>query len=61
MDKRPNPAHLALAALEERGLIRGVITQNIDRLHGAAGTERLIEVHGSIERSVCLECGGKQP
>ena len=41
--------------------MRGVITQNIDRLHRAAGTRRLIEVHGSIERSVCLECGGKQP
>ena len=37
-----------------------MITQNIDRLHSAAGTERLIEVHGSIERSVCMECGGKQ-
>ncbi|MBN1529361.1 MAG: NAD-dependent protein deacylase [Thermoleophilaceae bacterium] len=61
VDKRPNPAHAALAALEERGLIRGVITQNIDRLHRAAGTRRLIEVHGSIEMSVCLECGGKQP
>jgi NAD-dependent deacetylase len=61
VDKRPNPAHVALATLEERGLIRGVITQNIDRLHRAAGTRRLIEVHGSIEMSVCLECGGKQP
>jgi NAD-dependent deacetylase len=58
-DKRPNEAHLALAELERRGLIRGVITQNIDRLHRAAGTERLIEVHGSIEWSVCLQCGGK--
>jgi NAD-dependent deacetylase len=61
IDKRPNAAHLALAELERRGLIRGVITQNIDRLHRAAGTERLIEVHGSIDQSVCLECGGKQP
>ncbi len=60
VDKRPNAAHMALVALEERGLLSGVITQNIDRLHAAAGTERLIEVHGSIERSVCLECGGKQ-
>ena len=41
-DKRPNEAHLALAELERRGLIRGVITQNIDRLHAMAGTERLI-------------------
>jgi NAD-dependent deacetylase len=57
--KRPNEAHSALAELERRGLIRAVITQNIDRLHRLAGTERLVEVHGSIEWSVCLECGGK--
>ena len=58
-DKSPNDAHFALAELERRGLIRAVITQNIDRLHRLAGTERLIEVHGSIDRSVCMECGGK--
>ena len=60
-DKEPNEAHLALAELERRGLVRAVITQNIDRLHRLAGTERLIEVHGSIDRSVCMECGGKVP
>ena len=60
-DKRPNDAHLALAELERRGLIRGVITQNIDRLHRLAGTERLVEVHGSIEWSVCLGCGDRVP
>jgi NAD-dependent deacetylase len=59
VDKQPNEAHLALAELERRGLIRAVITQNIDRLHRLAGTERLIEVHGSIEWSVCLECGDR--
>jgi NAD-dependent deacetylase len=58
-DKLPNEAHLALAELERRGLIRAVITQNIDRLHRMAGTSRLIEVHGSIDRSVCLRCGGR--
>jgi NAD-dependent deacetylase len=58
-DKQPNEAHLALAELERRGLVRAVITQNIDRLHRLAGTERLIEVHGSIDRSVCMECGAK--
>jgi NAD-dependent deacetylase len=58
-DKRPNEAHLALAELERRGLIRGVITQNIDRLHRKAGTRRLIEVHGSIEWSVCMSCGAR--
>jgi NAD-dependent deacetylase len=60
-DKRPNAAHLALVELELRGLVRAVITQNVDRLHRAAGTRRLVEVHGSIEWSVCLECGGRQP
>ena len=55
-DKQPNAAHLALAELERRGLLRGVITQNIDRLHRAAGSERVVEVHGSIEWSVCLRC-----
>src|SRR3954468_17937483 len=55
--KAPNRAHAALAELERRGLIEGVITQNIDRLHRAAGSENVIEVHGSIETSSCLECG----
>jgi NAD-dependent deacetylase len=59
IDKRPNDAHRALAELERRGLVRAVITQNIDRLHRVAGTERLIEVHGSIEWSLCMECGGR--
>ena len=57
IDCRPNPAHEAVAELERRGLIRGVITQNIDRLHRLAGTRRLVEVHGSIEWSICLRCG----
>ena len=58
-DKQPNGAHLALAELERRGLVKAVITQNVDRLHRRAGSERVIEVHGSIDRSVCLECGGR--
>jgi NAD-dependent protein deacetylase/lipoamidase len=58
-DKEPNEAHLAIAELEARGLIRGVITQNIDRLHRKAGSRNVIEVHGSIEWSVCLHCGAK--
>jgi NAD-dependent deacetylase len=56
-EKRPNPAHDALAELERRGLLEGVITQNIDRLHRAAGSERIIELHGSIETSSCTFCG----
>jgi len=56
-DKEPNRAHEALAELERRGLIEGVITQNVDRLHRAAGSENVIEVHGSIETSSCTGCG----
>jgi NAD-dependent deacetylase len=55
-DKRPNRAHEALAELERRGLIEGVITQNIDRLHRAAGSRNVVEVHGSIETSSCTRC-----
>jgi NAD-dependent deacetylase len=58
-DKQPNRAHEIVAELERRGLIVAVITQNIDRLHRAAGTDDLIEVHGSISHSICLECGGR--
>jgi NAD-dependent deacetylase len=56
-DKEPNGAHRALVELEKRGLIDGVLTQNIDRLHSAAGTEELIELHGSIAVSRCRSCG----
>ena len=59
VDKRPNEAHRALVELERRGLVRGVITQNVDRLHRAGRHERLVEVHGSIEWSVCMRCGGR--
>jgi NAD-dependent deacetylase len=55
-DKEPNRAHEVLAELERRGLIDGLITQNIDRLHRAAGSENVIEVHGSIETSSCRTC-----
>jgi NAD-dependent deacetylase len=55
--KRPNAAHAALAALESRGLLSAVITQNIDRLHQKAGATRVIEVHGSIQTSSCTGCG----
>jgi NAD-dependent deacetylase len=57
--KRPNPAHEAVAELERRGLVRGVITQNIDRLHRLAGSRRVVEVHGSIDWSVCPQCRGR--
>ena len=60
-DKRPNPAHEALAELERRGMLDGVVTQNIDRLHAAAGSERVVEVHGSIATSSCTSCGCTYP
>jgi NAD-dependent deacetylase len=56
-EAEPNDAHRALAELEERGWVRAVITQNIDRLHERAGTRALVEVHGSIRTSSCLDCG----
>ena len=55
----PNDGHRALAELEERDWVRAVITQNIDRLHRKAGSENVVEVHGSIEWSVCPECGAR--
>jgi NAD-dependent deacetylase len=58
-DKCPNPAHEALAELERRGLIEGVVTQNIDRLHRAGGSRNVIEVHGSIETSSCTRCASR--
>jgi NAD-dependent deacetylase len=56
-DKRPNAAHEALSTLERGGLLDGVITQNIDRLHRAAGSQNVVEMHGSIESSSCVRCG----
>lgn len=53
----PNPGHLALAELERMGLLRTVITQNIDNLHWEAGNTRVIEVHGNFYRLRCLTCG----
>jgi NAD-dependent deacetylase len=60
-DKRPNGAHEALAELEARGMLEAVITQNIDRLHAKAGSERVIEVHGSIATSSCTSCRASYP
>jgi NAD-dependent deacetylase len=58
-EKQPNGAHHALVALEQRGLLDAVITQNIDMLHRKAGTRELIEVHGSIAACTCPRCGGR--
>lgn len=56
---KPNAAHVALAKLEKEGLLDAVITQNIDGLHQAAGSKKVLELHGSIHRNTCLECGRK--
>jgi NAD-dependent SIR2 family protein deacetylase len=53
----PNDGHRALARLEAAGLVTGIITQNVDRLHQAAGSERVVELHGSLSEVVCLDCG----
>ena len=53
----PNPGHFALAELEKLGLVRSVITQNIDGLHTKAGSRKVIEIHGSLRETFCLKCG----
>jgi NAD-dependent deacetylase len=58
-DKQPNGAHAALVELERRGMLDAVITQNIDMLHRKAGTGDLVEVHGTIASSSCLDCGAR--
>jgi NAD-dependent deacetylase len=58
-DVQPNRAHEVVAELERRGIVRAVVTQNIDRLHRAAGSRNVIEVHGSIEWCICPDCGGR--
>ena len=53
----PNAGHLALAQLEAHGVTNGVITQNVDGLHLRAGSERVVDLHGSMDRVTCLQCG----
>jgi len=53
---RPNPGHLALAVLEKEGIVRSVITQNVDNLHQASGLRSVIELHGNAFRIKCMEC-----
>ena len=56
MEAKPNPAHFALAKLEKEGFITAVITQNVDGLHQRAGSQNIIEIHGSIMRAFCTQC-----
>ncbi|MBZ0233346.1 MAG: NAD-dependent deacetylase, partial [Deltaproteobacteria bacterium] len=58
---RPNAGHHALAALEERGLVAGTITQNVDGLHAAAGSRDVVELHGALSRVRCLDCSATTP
>jgi NAD-dependent deacetylase len=61
VDAQPNSAHIALARLEQEGWVEAVVTQNIDRLHELAGSQNVVEVHGSIRTSSCVECGERVP
>lgn len=54
---KPNKAHTWLARFEETGRLTGVVTQNIDGLHQAAGSRRVFELHGSVHRNYCMDCG----
>ncbi len=56
-EAQPNRAHLALAKLEQMGKLKAVVTQNIDGLHQAAGSKKVLELHGSVMRNYCMKCG----
>ena len=56
-DARPNPAHHALSELERLGVTPGVVTQNVDGLHHAAGSRSIVELHGALREVICLSCG----
>lgn len=57
----PNDGHRALTALETSGAVEGVITQNVDGLHQQAGTKRVIDLHGRLDRVICLDCQTIEP
>ena len=57
LDAEPNAAHLKLAELEKAGKVRAVVTQNIDGLHQKAGSQKVLELHGSVLRNYCTRCG----
>lgn len=58
---KPNKAHLALADLEKHGILKGIITQNIDNLHQRAGSKNVQEFHGTTNYLTCIECGKRYP
>ena len=57
LDAKPNAAHLKLAEMERKGKLHGLVTQNIDGLHRAAGSRELFELHGCVHRNYCMDCG----
>lgn len=57
LDAEPNKAHKALAYLEKQGKLKAIVTQNIDGLHQKAGNEKVFELHGSVLRNYCMDCG----
>src|SRR5207237_8209970 len=57
---QPNAGHHAIAELERRGLVAGVVTQNVDGLHQLAGSTEVVEVHGSLATAVCPVCGRRE-
>jgi NAD-dependent SIR2 family protein deacetylase len=59
-DAQPNPAHRALARLEQAGRLQALVTQNVDGLHQQAGQRRVIELHGTLREVLCLDCGSRQ-
>lgn len=61
IEARPNPAHVALAELEQRGILKAVITQNIDTLHQRAGSHRVLELHGHMRTATCIRCYQEVP
>ena len=57
LNAAPNPCHMKLAELEQRGLLKAVVTQNIDGLHQRAGSVNVLELHGSVYKNYCMDCG----
>lgn len=60
-DAKPNDAHIVLSRLEKEEKLKAVITQNIDGLHQAAGSQKVLELHGSVRRNYCTACGKYYP
>jgi NAD-dependent SIR2 family protein deacetylase len=58
---RPNAGHRAVVQLQHAGVLSGIVTQNVDGLHTAAGAQDVVELHGNLDRVVCLDCGTVSP